>query len=124
MGDPGAVERMVDATAELPVDAYDSTVAIRLRRVPVDEYEISAMLAAGGGAIVKHGIDRREAVGGLAGCEGTDSERLPTSSDRSMRSCTFLLASSDSSPPNRSSRSTSCSPIESRYVFTGWKLVF
>ena len=46
--DPGAVERMVDATAELPVDAYDSTVAVRLRRVPVDEYEISAMLAAGG----------------------------------------------------------------------------
>lgn len=53
--DPGAVERMVDATAELPVDAYDSTVAVRLRRVPVDEYEISAMLAAGGGAIVNMG---------------------------------------------------------------------
>ena len=77
VGDPSAVERLVDQTvrafghldlafnnaagggqgptplAELPVEAYDSAIAITLRSVFLSlKYEIPAMLQAGGGAIV------------------------------------------------------------------------
>ncbi len=55
--------------ADLPVDAYDSAIAITLRSVFLSmKYEIPAMLAAGGGAIVNMGSTAgNEAVGGLAG---------------------------------------------------------
>jgi NAD(P)-dependent dehydrogenase (short-subunit alcohol dehydrogenase family) len=93
VGDADAVERMVQATvehfgrldlacnnaagggqaptrmADLPVDAYDSAIAITLRSVFLSmKYEIPAMLAGGGGAIVNMGSTAgNEAVGGLAG---------------------------------------------------------
>src|SRR5215813_2594298 len=55
--------------AELPVDAYDSAVAITLRSVFLSmKYEIPAMLESGGGAIVNMASTAGlEAVGGLAG---------------------------------------------------------
>ena len=55
--------------ADLPVDAYDSAIAITLRGVFVSmKYEIPAMLEAGGGAIVNMSSTAGlEGVGGLAG---------------------------------------------------------
>jgi len=93
VGDAAAIERLVAATvstfgrldlafnnaagggqaptplAELPVDAYDSAVAITLRSVFLSmKYEIPAMLESGGGAIVNMASTAGlEAVGGLAG---------------------------------------------------------
>ncbi len=93
VGDARAVERLVDATierfgrldvacnnaagggqaptriADLPIDAYDSAIAITLRSVFLSmKYEIPAMLRSGGGAIVNMGSTAgNEAVGGLAG---------------------------------------------------------
>jgi NAD(P)-dependent dehydrogenase (short-subunit alcohol dehydrogenase family) len=93
VGDAGAVERLVAETvrafghlelafnnaagggqlptplADLPVDAYDSAVAITLRSVFLSmKYEIPAMLESGGGAIVNMSSTAgTEAVGGLAG---------------------------------------------------------
>jgi NAD(P)-dependent dehydrogenase (short-subunit alcohol dehydrogenase family) len=93
VGDAAAVERLVAETmrafghlelginnaagggqpptplAELPVDAYDSAVAITLRSVFLSmKYEIPAMLESGGGAIVNMSSTAgTEAVGGLAG---------------------------------------------------------
>jgi len=93
VGDAAAIERLVAATvstfgrldlafnnaagggqaptplAELPVDAYDSAVAITLRSVFLSmKYEIPAMLESGGGAIVNMSSTAGlEAVGGLAG---------------------------------------------------------
>jgi NAD(P)-dependent dehydrogenase (short-subunit alcohol dehydrogenase family) len=93
VGDAAAVERLVAETvrtfghlelafnnaagggrpptplADLPVDAYDSAVAITLRSVFLSmKYEIPAMLESGGGAIVNMSSTAgTEAVGGLAG---------------------------------------------------------
>jgi NAD(P)-dependent dehydrogenase (short-subunit alcohol dehydrogenase family) len=93
VGDAGAVERLVAKTveafgrldvafnnaagggqaptplADLPIDDYDSAIAITLRSVFVSmKYEIPAMLEAGGGAIVNMSSTAGlEAVGGLAG---------------------------------------------------------
>jgi NAD(P)-dependent dehydrogenase (short-subunit alcohol dehydrogenase family) len=93
VGDAGAVERLVAKTveafgrldvafnnaagggqaptplADLPIDVYDSAIAITLRSVFVSmKYEIPAMLEAGGGAIVNMSSTAGlEAVGGLAG---------------------------------------------------------
>jgi NAD(P)-dependent dehydrogenase (short-subunit alcohol dehydrogenase family) len=93
VGDAAAVERLVAETvrefghlelafnnaagggqaptplAELPVDAYDSAIAITLRSVFLSmKYEIPAMLESGGGAIVNTtSTAGLEAVGGLAG---------------------------------------------------------
>lgn len=55
--------------AELPVDAYDSAVAITLRGVFLSmKYEIPPMLETGGGAIVNMSSTAGlEGVGGLAG---------------------------------------------------------
>lgn len=55
--------------AELPVDAYDSAVAISLRGVFLSmKYEIPPMLETGGGAIVNMSSTAGlEGVGGLAG---------------------------------------------------------
>jgi len=55
--------------ADLPIDAYDSAIAITLRSVFLSmKYEIPAMLEAGGGAIVNMSSTAGlEAVGGLAG---------------------------------------------------------
>jgi NAD(P)-dependent dehydrogenase (short-subunit alcohol dehydrogenase family) len=60
-----APTRIVD----LPVDVYDSAIAITLRSVFVSmKFEIPAMLASGGGAIVNMASTAGlEAVGGLAG---------------------------------------------------------
>jgi NAD(P)-dependent dehydrogenase (short-subunit alcohol dehydrogenase family) len=93
VGDAAAVERLVAETvnafghlelafnnaagggqpptplADLPVDSYDSAVAITLRSVFLSmKYEIPAMLESGGGAIVNMSSTAgSEAVGGLAG---------------------------------------------------------
>jgi NAD(P)-dependent dehydrogenase (short-subunit alcohol dehydrogenase family) len=93
VADPASVERLVDRTvgafgrldlafnnaagggqrptplADLPVDAYDSAIAITLRGVFLSmRYEIPAMLEAGGGAIVNMSSTAGlEGVGGLAG---------------------------------------------------------
>jgi NAD(P)-dependent dehydrogenase (short-subunit alcohol dehydrogenase family) len=93
VADPASVERLVDRTvgafgrldlafnnaagggqrptplADLPVDAYDSAIAITLRGVFLSmRYEIPAMLAAGGGVIVNMSSTAGlEGVGGLAG---------------------------------------------------------
>ncbi len=93
VGDAAAVERLVAKTvdalgrldvafnnaagggqaptplADLPVDAYDSAIAITLRSVFLSmKYEIPAMLETGGGAIVNMSSTAGiEAVGGLAG---------------------------------------------------------
>jgi NAD(P)-dependent dehydrogenase (short-subunit alcohol dehydrogenase family) len=93
VGDAAAIEQLVDVTvgafgrldvafnnaagggqaptpmADLPVDAYDSEIAITLRSVFLSmKYEIPAMLEAGGGAIVNMSSTAGlEAVGGLAG---------------------------------------------------------
>jgi NAD(P)-dependent dehydrogenase (short-subunit alcohol dehydrogenase family) len=93
VGDAAAIERLVAETvdafghldvafnnaagggqaptplADLPVDAYDSAIAITLRSVFLSmKYEIPAMLEAGGGAIVNMSSTAGlEAVGGLAG---------------------------------------------------------
>jgi NAD(P)-dependent dehydrogenase (short-subunit alcohol dehydrogenase family) len=93
VGDAAAVERLVAETmgafghlelafnnaagggqpptplADLPVDSYDSAVAITLRSVFLSmKYEIPAMLESGGGAIVNMSSTAgTEAVGGLAG---------------------------------------------------------
>ncbi len=93
VGDAEAVKRMVEATverfgrldvacnnaagggqaptriADLPVDAFDSAISITLRSVFLAmKYEIPAMLAGGGGAIVNMASTAgTEAVGGLAG---------------------------------------------------------
>jgi NAD(P)-dependent dehydrogenase (short-subunit alcohol dehydrogenase family) len=93
VGDAAAVERLVAETveafgrldvafnnaagggqaptllADLPIDAYDSAIAITLRSVFLSmKYEIPAMLGAGGGAIVNMSSTAGvEAVGGLAG---------------------------------------------------------
>jgi NAD(P)-dependent dehydrogenase (short-subunit alcohol dehydrogenase family) len=93
VGDAAAVERLVAETvrtfgqldlafnnaagggqpptpiADLPIDAYDSAIAITLRSVFVSmKYEIPAMLDSGGGAIVNASSTAGvEAVGGLAG---------------------------------------------------------
>jgi NAD(P)-dependent dehydrogenase (short-subunit alcohol dehydrogenase family) len=93
VADPASVERLVDRTvgafgrldlafnnaagggqrptplADLPVDAYDSAIAITLRGVFLSmRYEIPAMLEAGGGAIVNMASTAGlEGVGGLAG---------------------------------------------------------
>lgn len=93
VGDAAAVERLVVETVrafghlelafnnaagggqpptplpDLPVDAYDSAVAITLRSVFLSmKYEIPAMLESGGGAIVNMSSTAgTEAVGGLAG---------------------------------------------------------
>lgn len=55
--------------ADLPVEAFDSAIAISLRSVFLSmKYEIPAMLAAGGGAIVNMASTAGvEGVGGLAG---------------------------------------------------------
>lgn len=93
VADPASVERLVDRTvgafgrldlafnnaagggqrptplADLPVDAYDSAIAITLRGVFLSmRYEIPAMLEAGGGVIVNMSSTAGlEGVGGLAG---------------------------------------------------------
>ncbi|HEX3667697.1 MAG TPA: glucose 1-dehydrogenase [Acidimicrobiia bacterium] len=93
VGDAAAVERLVAETvsafghlelafnnaagggqpptplADVPVDSYDSAVAITLRSVFLSmKYEIAAMLESGGGAIVNMSSTAgTEAVGGLAG---------------------------------------------------------
>jgi NAD(P)-dependent dehydrogenase (short-subunit alcohol dehydrogenase family) len=93
VGDAAAIERMVEQTVDefgrldvacnnaagggqaptrivdLPIDVYDSAIAITLRSVFVSmKYEIPAMLASGGGAIVNMASTAGlEAVGGLAG---------------------------------------------------------
>lgn len=93
VADPASVERLVDRTvgafgrldlafnnaagggqrptplADLPVDAYDSAIAITLRGVFLSmRYEIPAMLEAGGGVIVNmSSAAGLEGVGGLAG---------------------------------------------------------
>jgi NAD(P)-dependent dehydrogenase (short-subunit alcohol dehydrogenase family) len=93
VSDADAVERLVEATvqrfgrldvacnnaagggqaptriADLPVEAYDSAIAVTLRSVFLSmKYEIRAMLDSGGGAIVNMGSTAgSEAVGGLAG---------------------------------------------------------
>jgi NAD(P)-dependent dehydrogenase (short-subunit alcohol dehydrogenase family) len=93
VGDAGAVERLVAKTveafgrldvafnnaagggqaptplADLPIDVYDSAIAITLRSVFVSmKYEIPAMLEAGGGAIVNMSSTAGlQAGGGLAG---------------------------------------------------------
>ena len=93
VADPASVERLVDRTvgafgrldlafnnaagggqgptplADLPIDAYDSAIAITLRGVFLSmRYEIPAMLEAGGGAIVNMSSTAGlEGVGGLAG---------------------------------------------------------
>jgi NAD(P)-dependent dehydrogenase (short-subunit alcohol dehydrogenase family) len=93
VADPASVERLVDRTvgafgrldlafnnaagggqgptplADLPVDAYDSAIAITLRGVFLSmRYEIPAMLEAGGGAIVNMASTAGlEGVGGIAG---------------------------------------------------------
>lgn len=93
VGDPASVQRLVEQTvsafghldlafnnaagggqgptpfADLPVEAYDSAIAISLRGVFLSmKYEIPAMLAAGGGAIVNMASTAGlEGVGGLAG---------------------------------------------------------
>jgi NAD(P)-dependent dehydrogenase (short-subunit alcohol dehydrogenase family) len=93
VADPASVERLVDRTvgafgrldlafnnaagggqrptplADLPVDAYDSAIAITLRGVFLSmRYEIPAMLEASGGAIVNMSSTAGlEGVGGLAG---------------------------------------------------------
>jgi NAD(P)-dependent dehydrogenase (short-subunit alcohol dehydrogenase family) len=93
VGDAGSVERLVDATmqrfgrldvacnnaagggqaptrmADLPIEAYDSAIAVTLRSVFLSmKYEIPAMIDSGGGAIVNMGSTAgNEAVGGLAG---------------------------------------------------------
>jgi NAD(P)-dependent dehydrogenase (short-subunit alcohol dehydrogenase family) len=93
VADPASVERLVDRTvgafgrldlafnnaagggqrptplADLPVDAYDSAIAITLRGVFLSmRYEIPAMLKAGGGVIVNMSSTAGlEGVGGLAG---------------------------------------------------------
>lgn len=55
--------------ADLPVESYDSAIATTLRSVFLSlKYEIPAMLASGGGAIVNMASTAGlEAVGGLAG---------------------------------------------------------
>jgi NAD(P)-dependent dehydrogenase (short-subunit alcohol dehydrogenase family) len=93
VGDARAVARLIEATlerfgrldvacnnaagggqaptrmADLPIEAYDSAIAITLRSVFLSmKYEIPAMLGSGGGAIVNMGSTAgNEAVGGLAG---------------------------------------------------------
>ncbi len=93
VADPSSVEQLVDRTvaafgrldlafnnaagggrpptllADLPVDDYDSAIAITLRSVFLSmKYEIPAMLAAGGGSVVNMASTAGlEAVGGLAG---------------------------------------------------------
>jgi NAD(P)-dependent dehydrogenase (short-subunit alcohol dehydrogenase family) len=93
VADPASVERLVDRTvgafgrldlafnnaagggqrptplADLPVDAYDSAIAITLRGVFLSmRYEIPAMLEAGGGVIINMSSTAGlEGVGGLAG---------------------------------------------------------
>lgn len=93
VGDAAAVERLVAATvgafghldvafnnaagggqaptplADLPVEAYDSAIAITLRSVFLSmKYEIPALLESGGGAVVNMSSTvGTEAVGGLAG---------------------------------------------------------
>ncbi len=93
VADPASVEQLVERTvdafgrldlafnnaagggrpptplADLPVDDYDSAIAISLRGVFLSmKYEIPAMLLAGGGAIVNMSSTAGvEAVGGLAG---------------------------------------------------------
>jgi NAD(P)-dependent dehydrogenase (short-subunit alcohol dehydrogenase family) len=93
VADRGSVERLVDQAvhafghldlafnnaagggqaptplADLPVDAYDSALAITLRGVFLSmKYEIPAMLETGGGAIVNMSSTAGlEGVGGLAG---------------------------------------------------------
>jgi NAD(P)-dependent dehydrogenase (short-subunit alcohol dehydrogenase family) len=93
VSDAGSVERLVEATiqhfgrldiacnnaagggqaptriADLPIDAYDSAIAVTLRSVFLSmKCEIRAMLGSGGGAIVNIGSTAgNEAVGGLAG---------------------------------------------------------
>jgi NAD(P)-dependent dehydrogenase (short-subunit alcohol dehydrogenase family) len=55
--------------ADLPVEAYDAAIAVSLRGVFLSmKYEIPAMLAAGGGAIVNMSSTAGvEGIGGLAG---------------------------------------------------------
>ena len=55
--------------ADLPVEAYDSAIAMSLRSVFLSmKYQIPAMLAAGGGAIVNMASTAGlQGVGGLAG---------------------------------------------------------
>jgi NAD(P)-dependent dehydrogenase (short-subunit alcohol dehydrogenase family) len=55
--------------ADLPIEAFDSALAVTLRSVFLSlKYEIRAMLESGGGAIVNMGSTAgNEAVGGLAG---------------------------------------------------------
>jgi NAD(P)-dependent dehydrogenase (short-subunit alcohol dehydrogenase family) len=93
VGDAAAVERMVERTVgeygrldlacnnaagggqaptklvDLPIEAYDSAIRITLRSVFLSmKFEIPAMLASGGGAIVNMASTAGlEAVGGLAG---------------------------------------------------------
>jgi NAD(P)-dependent dehydrogenase (short-subunit alcohol dehydrogenase family) len=93
VGDAAAVQRLIDQTvkmfgrldvafnnaagggqgptplADLPVEAFDSAIAISLRSVFLSmKYEIPAMLATGGGAIVNMASTAGvEGVGGLAG---------------------------------------------------------
>jgi NAD(P)-dependent dehydrogenase (short-subunit alcohol dehydrogenase family) len=93
VGDAAAIEQLVAATvsafgrldlafnnaagggqaptpvADLPIDAYDSAIAITLRSVFLSmKYEIPAMLDSGGGAIVNMSSTAGlEAVGGLGG---------------------------------------------------------
>src|SRR5262245_28229322 len=93
VGDPAAVQHLVEQTvrafgrldvafnnaagggqgptllADLPVEAFDAAIAVSLRGVFLSmKYEIPAMLAAGGGAIVNMSSTAGvEGVGGLAG---------------------------------------------------------
>jgi NAD(P)-dependent dehydrogenase (short-subunit alcohol dehydrogenase family) len=93
VGDPASIQHLVEQTvdafgrldlafnnaagggqgptllADLPVEAFDSAIAISLRGVFLSmKYEIPAMLAVGGGAIVNMSSTAGlEGVGGLAG---------------------------------------------------------
>jgi NAD(P)-dependent dehydrogenase (short-subunit alcohol dehydrogenase family) len=124
VGDPASIQHLVEQTvdafgrldlafnnaagggqgptllADLPVEAFDSAIAISLRGVFLSmKYEIPAMLAVGGGAIVN--MSSTAVLRASAGWPGTSRPSTASSASPGRRRSIMRIATCVSTPSHR-----------------------